>query len=104
MLKVAFVYMNDEENIGRGAGYVAGAIRATGHQLIYYDTFYISIEKTAQNVLKNNADVLMISTMTLNFKEALNLITLVKQGKDIPVLIGGIHIMIEKQKILEDHP
>lgn len=102
--KIAFVYMNDEANVGRGAGYIAGLIRQVGHDMVFYNTMYTSPEQIAEDVVDNETDVLMISTMTLNFPEAVRLIQLVKFRKYIPVLLGGIHAIIEKEKILQNHP
>lgn len=101
---IAFVYMNSEANIGRGAGYVAAAVREAGHEVHFYDTLYTPVEAVADDVVREGVDVLMISSMTMIFTEALKLIRLVKSRVEIPVLLGGIHPTLEKEKILRDHP
>ncbi|MGC2064317.1 MAG: radical SAM protein [Thermodesulfovibrionales bacterium] len=96
--------MNSEQNIGRGAGYVAGSIREAGHALFFYDSYYDTAEQISRKVAAEQYDVLMISSMTILFEAALKLISLVKSAKDIPVLVGGIHVTIFGAQILSDNP
>ena len=103
-MRIAFVYMNSEQNIGRGAGYVAAAIREDGHDLTFYDSFYGTLDKISTEILSEQYDILMISSMTILFDDALKLISIIKNTKNIPVLAGGIHVTILKDKILRDYP
>jgi anaerobic magnesium-protoporphyrin IX monomethyl ester cyclase len=103
-MNVAFVFMNDTQVVGRGAGYIAGVIANTGHPVTFFDSFYTPIESIASQVADSSADILMVSTMTMNFPLALVLIREVKKTKNIPVLIGGIHPTIEGARLLAQHP
>lgn len=103
-MEIAFVYMNDMEVIGRGAGYIAGAIKAAGYPLSFYDTFYTESSVVAQDIIDRESDILMISTMTMNFPKALVLIREVKKrNNNITVLLGGIHPTIMGERLLELH-
>lgn len=103
-MNVAFVFMNDTPVVGRGAGYMAGVIEAAGHPVSFFDSYYTSIENIARQVVSGSADIVMISTMTMNFKMALALIRDIKKTKNLPVLVGGIHPTIEGARLLEQHP
>ena len=103
-MNVAFVYMNNECNIGRGAGCIAGAIMQAGHQLTFFDTFFTPIETVVDRVVSGNYDALMVSTMTMLFPESMKLARLVKERVNIPILMGGIHPTIAGGQILTEHP
>jgi anaerobic magnesium-protoporphyrin IX monomethyl ester cyclase len=103
-MNVAFVFMNDTQVVGRGAGYIAGVIEAAGHSLDFFDSFYTPVEHIAHRIAGSTADVLMVSTMTMNFPLAATLLREVKKSKNIPVLVGGIHPTIEGARLLERHP
>lgn len=102
--KVAFVYMNNERNVGRGAGYVAASVVRVGWNLYFFDTLYTPIREIADIIKKEEFGVLMISTMTMMFYEALSLIRLVKENRFVPTIVGGIHPTIIGSKLLEDYP
>ena len=102
-MKIAFVHMNSDVNVGRGAGYVAGAILRAGYELTFFDTLFITPQALTKEIIKNNFDVLMVSTMTMLFPDALRIIREVKQKKNIPTLMGGIHPTIMGSKLLETH-
>jgi len=104
LMNVAFVYVNNECNVGRGAGYVAASVIRAGHSVTFYDTFFTPIETTADAIAQGSYDVLMVSTMTTLFPEALHLVSLVKERREIPVLLGGIHPTIVGGAILQEHP
>lgn len=102
-MKVAFVYMNNERNVGRGAGCVAASVVRAGHEQRFFDTFYTPVEDVADHVIQSGYDILMISTMSMIFPEALRLIKRIRERKSIPVLVGGIHPTIMGEKLLEEH-
>jgi len=96
--------MNTDYNVGRGAGYIAGAVLEAGHELDFFDTAYTSPDEIAQSVISGSYDVLMVSSMTQLFPQAVKLIAAVKQRKAIVVLVGGIHPTIMGTDLLKDHP
>jgi anaerobic magnesium-protoporphyrin IX monomethyl ester cyclase len=103
-MNVALVFMNDTPTVGRGAGYIAGAIAAAGYPVSFFDSYYTPVDEIACRIAAGTAEMLMISTMTMNFPVALSLIREIKKSKNIPVLIGGIHPTIEGARLLEQHP
>ncbi len=103
-MKIAFAYINGSRYVGRGAGYVAGAMIQAGHSVTFFDTFYQPVREVARCVCRGNFDVLMISSMSTLFPQALELIGRVKRLADIPVLVGGTHATAVGGPILEKHP
>jgi radical SAM superfamily enzyme YgiQ (UPF0313 family) len=102
-MKIALVYMNTEMNVGRGAGYIAGAVLDAGHSLSFFDSAVIPPKQVARQIVRENYDVLLVSTMTLVFPMALNMIRYVKQHSNPVVLVGGIHPTIIGEPLLEEH-
>ncbi len=103
-MNVALVFMNDTPVIGRGAGYIAGALLAAGYPVSFFDSYYDAIGIIAAKVIDGSYDILMISAMTMNFPMALTLIHEVKKSKNMPVLVGGIHPTITGASLLDRYP
>ena len=103
-MKIALVYINSKSEIwiGKGVGYIAGVILEEGHELGFYDTAVIPLETTARGVVEGSYDLLMVSCMTLNFPDALALMRMVKEKKNIPILLGGVHVTLMGKALLED--
>jgi len=103
-MNIAFIYMNSENNVGRGAGYVAGSIISSGHNIDFFESRSNKDDRITNKIIDNNYDILMISSMSLLFPSALKIIRSVKSKKEIPVLVGGIHATTLKKKILQENP
>lgn len=103
-MNIALVYTNSEANVGRGVGYILGALEAAGHRVGFFDTHGISAPETARQVAAGAVDLLMVSTMTLLFPQALEIIGRVKAEQPLPVLLGGVHPTVVGPAILEEHP
>ena len=102
-MKIALVYMNTETNVGRGAGYIAGAVMQAGFGISFFDSAFTPPIQIARKVVENRYNVLLVSTMTLLFPSALRMIRYVKQHSDMIVLAGGVHPTIIGKKLLEEH-
>jgi len=102
-MKIAFIYMNSEFNVGRGAGYVVGAILKSGYSLDFFDSKIINHSIIINKILTGKYDIVMISSMTLLFSDALNIIKSIKSKKNIPILVGGIHVTAVGENILKDN-
>ncbi|MFA6568241.1 MAG: radical SAM protein [Victivallales bacterium] len=102
-MNVALVYVNSTNCVGRGVGYVAGAIRNGGHLLDFYDTNKMSEKNIIGKICSSYAEVLMVSSFSINFTLALSIIKGIKKKRDIPVLLGGIHATIMKERLLLEH-
>lgn len=102
-MKIAFVDATLHNVVSRGAGYIAGSIQSAGINIDFYNLIYLSVKQIANKVIKNNYDILLISSMTLSFPKALDIIRTVKKIRKIPVLLGGVHATLVGSKLLEDH-
>ncbi|MGB2803128.1 MAG: radical SAM protein, partial [Phycisphaerae bacterium] len=103
-MKVAFVYMNNERNVGRGAACVAASVLRAGHELAFFDTYFVSLRQAARRIADGGFDVLMVSSMTMLFPEALCLMRLVRRRRHVPTLLGGIHATVIGAPLLDRHP
>ncbi|NCC50741.1 MAG: B12-binding domain-containing radical SAM protein [Spartobacteria bacterium] len=105
-MNIAFIHNNeiDNCNIARGAGYIAAAVMQAGHALTYYDTYFTQKGKIAEEIINGTYDVVMVSSMSMLFHNALQIIQLIKQRRDVPVILGGLHAIIERGSLLEQHP
>jgi len=102
-MNVVLIYMNQETNVGRGAGYIAGSIIRQGHHLTFFDTLDTSLQQISSAIQQGAFDIIMISSMTMLFPKALKLINMVKKHTPIPVLVGGIHATIMGKDLLAQH-
>ena len=103
-MRVAMVYANTSPAVGRGAGLIAGAVLAAGHELDFFDTRYVSWDDAAETVAAGAYDALLVSAMTMTFADALDLVRSVKERTAVTVLLGGLHATIHGAALLEDHP
>ena len=78
-MKISFVYINSQSNVGRGAGYVAGAVVRAGHELTFFDNYLLPVSEIAKKIEINPPDIVMISSMTILFHQALELIRIIKK-------------------------
>ena len=102
MKKLAFVYLNGEKNVGRGAGYMASVILNAGYDLDFFDTVYISLQEVSHKIINGDYSILLISSSTLFYKQAIELSKLIKSATNIPILLGGAHSTILREKILKE--
>ena len=101
-MNICFIYMNNTKNVGRGAGYVVAAIPSR-HNVKFYDLAYSSLDEVYWATCEGHFDILMISVSTLFFHDAVDLIRRVRQRVGIPILFGGIHVMIMKGELLRKY-
>jgi len=105
-MRIAFISMDPKGAPLRGAGYVAASI-PSDHELLFYCVMNPKKDKqyiTLPNILrKKNVDLLMISTMTTLYSDACILIKNIKDVKNIPILMGGVHPTVSGAKLLEDN-
>lgn len=104
-LKVAFVDVRTSYSTGSGAGYVASAVKHAGYDLSFFNTYWMHESSIVKKIAKSNYDVLMVSSMTMMFPKAARFIRAVKEKKPgIKVLVGGIHAVMLRDKLLEQNP
>ena len=103
-MRVAMVYANTANAVGRGAGLIAAAVMTAGCDLDFYDTCHTSWEEATEAVASGGYDLLLVSAMTMTFPDAAELISSVKRRATLPVLVGGLHATIHGGRLLEEHP
>lgn len=103
-MNVAVIYMNNECNVGRGAGYIAGAVARAGHELCFFDTFFDSPREIVRSMRDRSCEIALVSSMTMMFPRALELIGQLKSDCGVPVLVGGIHPTIVGPRLMAEHP
>ena len=101
-MKVAFINMTG--GIDRGAGYIIGAITAAGHKVDFYNSKHFKHNKAIDKIVTIDYDVIMASSMTLLFPKTVNILKNIKSKKDIPILLGGIHVISVGSDLLKSHP
>jgi anaerobic magnesium-protoporphyrin IX monomethyl ester cyclase len=106
-MKIAFLSMDPKGAPVRGAGYVAASI-PNDHELLFYclmnpksDKQYKTLPK---QLVKLNVDIIMVSTTTLLYSDASRFINNVKNLKNIPVLMGGVHPTVVGPDLLKQNP
>jgi len=102
-MNIAFVHTSTAKNIGRGAGYIVSSIPKE-HRVKFYDTRGIKPAAVIRKIVGGSFDILMVSSMTTLWSQAISIIKGVKASCDIPVLVGGVHPTIMKLQILEQFP
>lgn len=101
-MKIAFVYVNRDGYVNRGAGYVASTILDAGYNLDFFNTAYQPLSEVCQSVIDGKYSVLMISASTLFYSQAKELAKEVKKHIHIPVVLGGAHATVIRTGILSD--
>lgn len=102
-MNISLIYVNNTNCVGRGVGYIAGAILRAGHKLEFYDTNNISEGNIVRRISTSDTEVIMVSSFSINFPKAINIIKGVKGKRNIPVLLGGIHATIMKERLLSEN-
>ena len=102
-MRICFLFMNRGHNIERGAGYVAASI-PKDHPLLVLFAHKKLIGLLVKKMLAFKPDILMVSSMTLGWVRAVQIMKAFKiASPGTPVLVGGIHATILKEETLENH-
>jgi anaerobic magnesium-protoporphyrin IX monomethyl ester cyclase len=102
-MKVAFVQLSTG-GIMRGPGFVAASIIRAGHDLKLFDSYDTPIATITKQILRQDFDILMISSMTIDFHLAIDLIRRVKSKIQVPILFGGVHATLAGKQVLQEYP
>lgn len=103
-MRVALVYLNDDQMISRGAGYILQASRGAGHSVDFYDTCWHGYNRTVSDVSLGHYDVVMLSCTSLYAGRAVDLARAVKTSGDPAILVGGVHPTVVGGKFLAENP
>jgi anaerobic magnesium-protoporphyrin IX monomethyl ester cyclase len=102
-MNIAFVNISNHRSVSRGAGYIAGTLLREGFHVRYYDLIYLNTGQVAKKIIHGNFDILLISSMTIAFHNAIELIHIVKKHKNIPVMVGGVHATLVGEDLLKQY-
>jgi anaerobic magnesium-protoporphyrin IX monomethyl ester cyclase len=104
-MKIAFVYLNNEKFVNQGAGYVASTILEAEYDLDFFDSMYIPVKEINDKLRIGNYTLILMSAATLSYPQVLELVRLIREwNKEIIILLGGVHVIVVKGKILEECP
>ena len=103
-MKVAFVYLNGNKYVNRGAGYVASSVLEAGHHLHWFDTAYDPMAQVIGDIVSGDYDALLISASSL-FREQTRALTAgVRRASKVPILLGGLYPTIIQGDALKECP
>lgn len=102
-MRTAFIQFSNGA-VMRGAGHVIASIINDGHEVKFFDLFDQDMS-TIENWIKTNpCDLVLMSAMTLNVPQAMDLARKIKKIKDVPLMVGGVHPTITGGQMLKDCP
>lgn len=101
-MKVALLYLNNDDLVSRGVGYVAMAAQRAGHTVDLIDTVWTQHGPAMDHILEGDYDALLISSTSLYWKRAARSARMIKAWIDIPIILGGAHATVMQRKLLEE--
>jgi len=103
-MNVLLVYPNVVESpkdMSLGLGIISAMIKQAGHKVELIDTtFKITSSEISQKVKLFNPDIVAVTAATNDLYNAINICTLIKKIKKIPVICGGYHATIAPEDII----
>lgn len=89
-----------------GLAYIAAVLREAKHTVILLDPENqdMTYEDVGAFIKKETPDIVGISSVTVNFGNAICLAKLAKQSAETLVVIGGIHATSMPEEVLENYP
>lgn len=101
IMKVAFIYLNNDNLIGRGAAYVVMAARGAGHTVDFYDTRWTPENAIQRPILRRGYEAILISSNSFYQKRSINLANFIRIHSRTPIIIGGAYPTISREKVLD---
>ncbi|MGD0817561.1 MAG: radical SAM protein [Methanomassiliicoccales archaeon] len=102
-MKIIFIQFSNGA-VMRGAGHVIASVIKDGHEIKFFDTYDQDVSKIGKWIAGNPCDLVLMSVMTLNVPMAKNLAKRIKQNKNVPIMVGGVHPTITGGQLLEECP
>ena len=90
---------------GLGIAYVAGSLRAAGHDVDVLDGKLadLTVEDIAARVRERKPDLVGITCMTVEYPRAVEIGRRIKHDRaDLPVVVGGAHVNAVGRQALEE--
>lgn len=115
-MKAQFIYMGSEN---LGLEYLSASLKRAGHQVgltfdpaLFCDKHYLDIDFLARlfnskklivkQALSSNPDIIGFSVFTHNYQWAIEISSLIKKERDVPIIFGGIHPTILPQDVISN--
>ena len=103
-MRVALIYFNNDDLIGRGAGFICMAARQAGHTVDFYDTVWTSQPKILQLLKRNGYGAILLSATSLYWQRAKEFSNQIKSFSDVPIILGGPHSTAIRGELLRQCP
>ena len=59
MVNVGIVYVNNQPQLSMGIAHISAMLKKYNHTVRLWDTYYITVEKTIDEILNSNIDILI---------------------------------------------
>jgi len=86
-----------------GLGYISSALKQGGHRVIGADLSFTSLPEIFTLIKTKNIDLIGISLMSYSIDNALSFCQKVKNYRSIPIVAGGPHATVFKERLLVEH-
>lgn len=103
ILLVQPLFKKREKSYPLGLGYIGAVLQRDGHNVFGLDLSFNTFEDAYYLINKNNIKLIGISSMSYNFKNAIFFCREIKKHTHIPIVAGGPHITIFKEKIFYEY-
>lgn len=92
---------------GLGLAYVAGSLRARGHDVLLFDGKLVdgmTVDAIVDRVVECSPDLAGITCMTVEFPNAALIAERIKRRASIPIIVGGAHVNAVETLVLDEVP
>jgi len=104
-ITLAFPRFQSDSNPPLGIAYIASFLREGGYNNInIIDQTFEGKETLEKNLRNTNPDILMISCLTLNYRDSIEMATLAKKiNPNIMTIMGGGHSTVDWQNVIKNN-
>ena len=96
-------FLKNERGYPLGLAYLGAVLKLRGHRVFGSDLAFRTHKELSPFVSEIGIDLIGISLMSYSFPNALSFVRQIKTIKSIPIVCGGPHATIFKEKILHAH-
>lgn len=86
-----------------GLGYIGAALKQKGHRVVGVDLSFTSLADVCCMIEAEGIELIGISLLSYSFKNALSFCQGVKSYKSVPIVAGGPHATVFKERLLCDY-
>ena len=104
-MKILLIYPNVVESpkdMSLGLGIISAMLKEQGHKVDLIDTtFKITRKEIVQKIKLFNPDLIAVTAATNDLYNAINICSIIKKIKKIPIVCGGYHATIAPEDIIK---